>query len=337
MSGFWSKRRVLITGGAGFLGANLARRLADEGARVRAVDNLERGQRRNLAACLDRIEFIEADLRDDSAARAAMRDIEVVFHFAARVGGIGVYLAHPGTVLVNNLRIDQAVFHAAIEARVPSFFYAGSAHVYPESRQQTPDAAPLREEEALPGAPALTYGWGKLVGEIALQALAQEHNWFHVALARIMGAYGYHQDLDPETGSVIPVFCYRAARWPEGAPFRIRGNGEETRSYVFVEDVLDATLRSVERLPQQRILGPYNLAAEGRVRIREIAETVVRLSGKKIPLQYDPSVPTALWGQAADIQLAGELLGGWRPKVSLEEGLRRMYAHVEARVREGTV
>ena len=325
----WRGKPVLITGGAGFLGANLARRLVAEGARVRAVDNLERGRLEYLEEIRDRVEFLELDLRDPDAARGAVEDMQVVFHFAARVGGIQVYLDHPGSVLLNNLLIDQHIFQAAIEARVPSFVYAGSAHVYPESRQQAPDSAPLREEEAFPAQPALTYGWGKLLGEIALEALAREHPWFRVSLARIMGAYGYHQDTDPATGSVIPVFCRRAAQWPKGAPFLIRGTGRETRSYIFVDDVLDALLLSVEAQERHPVVGPFNLANEGRATIAEIAGLVVKVSGKDIPLTYDPSVPTALWGQAADGARAREVLGGWTPKVSLEEGLRRMYRHVE--------
>jgi nucleoside-diphosphate-sugar epimerase len=329
----WRNKPVLITGGAGFLGSNLARRLVEEGARVRVVDNLERGARRHLEEIKDRIEFIELDLRDPAAARRAVRGMEVIFHMAARVGGIRVYLDHPGSVLLNNLALDQNCFLAAIEARVPSLVYAGSAHVYPESRQQTPDSAPLRETEAFPAHPALTYGWGKLVGEIALQALAQEHAWFHVSLARIMGAYGYNQDTDPATGSVIPVFCQRAARWPEGRPFLIRGTGRETRSYVFVDDVVEALLRSVDAQAHQPVVGPFNLAAEGRATITEIAELVVKISGKDLELTYDPSVPTTLWGQAADGSLARKLLDGWTPRVSLEEGLRRTYRHVEARLK----
>ena len=332
----WRNKRVLITGGAGFLGSNLARRLVEEGARVRAVDNLERGGLSNLDEIRNRIEFIQLDLREPLSARQAALGMEVVFHLAARVGGIQVYLDHPGSVLLNNLAIDQNVFQAAVEARVPSFVYAGSAHVYPESRQQTPDSAPLRENEALPAHPALTYGWGKLVGEIALAALTTEHPWFRVSLARIMGAYGYNQHTDPATGSVIPVFCQRAARWPEGRPFRIRGTGRETRSYVFVDDVLDALLLSMAAQERHQVVGPFNLATEGRATIAEIAELVVKVSGKKIELTYDPSVSTTLWGQAADCALARKLLEGWTPRVSLEEGLRRMYHHVEARMKSGS-
>lgn len=330
----WRNRPVLITGGAGFLGSNLARRLVEMGAQVRAVDNLERGSRRNLEEIADRIQLMELDLREPAAARQAVKGVLTIFHLAARVGGIQVYLDQPGSVLLNNLAIDRNVFQAAVDARVPSLVYASSAHVYPEARQQTPDAPPLREEEAYPARPALSYGWGKLVGEITLQALAREHPWFRVSIARIMGAYGYHQDTDPATGSVIPVFCARAVRWPEARPFRIRGTGRETRSYIFVDDVVEALLRSVDAQARHPVVGPFNLAAEGRTTIAEIAERLVKLSGKDIELTYDASVPTTLWGQAADCSLARELLDGWVPNVPLEEGLRRMYQHVEARLRQ---
>ena len=324
----WKGRPVTITGGAGFIGSNLAKVLVQRGACVRIVDNLERGRKENIAEILKDVEFIQADVRDMECARNALRGAEVVFHLAAQVGGIKVYMDKAGSVLNNNLLIDQNVFAAAVALKPPHIFYASSAHVYPRRLQQIPDSPPLREEDAEPADPVLTYGWGKRIGEITLLNLASECPWMKVSIARIMGAYGYNQDIALETGSVIPVFCHRAIRWPAGAPFRIWGSGRETRSYVFIDDVVEGILRSVETIGDRQIIGPFNLAAEGRVTIRQMAEMIIAISGKSIPVEFDPSASTAIWGQAADCSLSAKLLNGWSAQVPLMDGLKRIYAHI---------
>ncbi len=110
------------------------------------------------------------------------------------------------------------------------------------------------------------------------------------------------------------------------------GTQKETRSYCFIDDVVETIVRSVDAQHNLAIVGPFNLGAEGRVTIREIVETVVAVSGKEIPLEFDPSMQTTLWGQAADTTLARELLNGWSPSVSLREGLEKTYHHVMERL-----
>ncbi|MFH1478135.1 MAG: NAD-dependent epimerase/dehydratase family protein [Verrucomicrobiota bacterium] len=328
----WTGRPVTITGGAGFIGSNLAKVLVRRGARVRIADNLERGRLENIVGIKDQVEFLPVDLRRPDAARDSLNGAEVVLHLAAQVGGIKVYLDKAGSVLNNNLLIDQNVFAAAVALKTPYIFYASSAHVYPRRLQQSPEALPLREEDADPADPVLTYGWGKRIGEITLLNLAAECPWMKVAIARIMGAYGYNQDIALETGSVIPVFCHRAIIWPRQAPFRIWGTGRETRSYVFIDDVVEGILQSVVTIDSRKMVGPFNLAAEGRVTIRQIAEQIIGLSGKNIPIEFDEAATTSIWGQAADCALAAKLLNGWSARVSLRDGLERTYRHIHQHI-----
>ncbi|MBI3879524.1 MAG: SDR family NAD(P)-dependent oxidoreductase [Verrucomicrobia bacterium] len=332
MSSFWKNKKVLITGGAGFIGSNLMRRLLDEGASIRAVDNLERGRLEWLKPMLARVDFRQCDLRRYEQALDAVRGVDVTFHLASKVGGIKVYLDYAGTVLNQNLLMDQNIFAAIVETKMPSLFYASTSHVYPEGLQQSPDARPLVEADAHPASPGLSYGWGKLLGEITLQGMAKEHDWLRVSMARIVGAYGPNQDIDIATGSVIPVFCHRAIQWPAGAPFRILGTGAETRSYCFVADIVDGLMRSVEAQTRMKVVGPFNLGAEGRVTIREIGERIVKISGKEIPLAFDESAKTMIWGQAVDCALARKLLDGWTPKTDFDTGLRHTYQHIEQRL-----
>ena len=324
----WKGRRVVVTGGAGFIGANLVARLVREGAEVRVADNLERGNVEYLRDVASRIDFRKLDLRETAVAGHALEGMDTVIHLAAKVSGIGVYMEHPGSILLNNLLIDQHVIAAALRHHVPHFFYASSSHVYPEHLQQSVDAPALKEEDAYPALPGLTYGWAKLMGEVALMGLAKEESGMHVSIARICGAYGFFQQIDLPTGSLIPVLCHRAVRWPQLKPFRLRGTGKEKRAYCFVEDVVAAIMRCVEQGDHQSLLGPVNVSTEEAVSVHEIAEAVVRVSGKDIPIEYDPSVATPLWSQTVNCAKAHRELG-WKPAVALEEGIRRTYGYVE--------
>lgn len=334
---FWSGRRVLVTGGAGFIGSNLVERLVQLGARVRVCDNLERGQLENLQGYLGDIEFLQRDLTDMDACHQSCEGMEVVVHLACKVGGIGYYLSQAAEVMAHNTLVDTLMWQAAQAQGVRRYLYASSAHVYPAELQTTPDSPPMREEQALPANPPLSYGWAKLIGEKQLEYGAAQPNGMAVAIVRLIGVYGPNQDLDLSTGSAIPVFIRRAIEYPQRGPFTILGSGEETRSYCYVSDVLDAMLLSLETLAEQRLLGPLNVGSEERIRIRDLARNIIDISGKDIEIVHSLSHQTAIWGQALDCSRARELLDGWCPRVSLAEGLERTYARIEARLAKAEV
>ena len=332
---YWEGRRVLVTGGAGFIGANLAQRLVRLGARVRAVDNLFR-DRLGGGAQPNGIEFSEGDLLDPRRCRDASDGIEVVFHMASRVGPSSYYLQRPMEVLSRNMAIDTQVVQAAVEAGVRRYFYPSSVFVYPAERQTSPDAAPLREEEAAPANPPLSYGWAKVIGEKIVEYAVAETPGFRAAVGRLIGNYGPGQDIDLERGSIIPVLLRRAYVYPEGGPFFIKGTGRETRSFCYIDDAVDAMVRSVEALEERPLVGPINIGNEGRITILDLAREAVTVSGKDIEVRMEPG-ETAVWGQSVDCHQARLLLDGWRPKVSLGEGLRRTYEYVVARLRRPLV
>jgi nucleoside-diphosphate-sugar epimerase len=329
---FWLRKKVLVTGGAGFIGSNLVERLLTLGATVRVVDNLERGKTENLGGVLPHIDFVKDDFRQAEACQRACRGMDVVIHLAAKVGGIKYYLDHPGDVLIQNVLMDNFMLQAAIESNVQSYLYASSAHVYPKERQMSPDTAPLCEEDALPANPDLSYGWAKLLGEKQIEYMIAQGTNLKAAIVRLIGAYGKNQDLDLETGSAIPVFIRRAVEYPRRTPFLVWGNGEETRSYCYIDDVLDGMLLAVEKLDTHRLLGPINLGSEGRIKMGELAEEVIKVSGKNIRIVYDNSKPTLIWGQAVDCSKARQVLDGWKPNVPMREGLRLTYEHVERKL-----
>jgi nucleoside-diphosphate-sugar epimerase len=328
---FWSGKSVLVTGGAGFIGSHLTPALVAAGARVTVADNLERGGEEPLGAVWAEIAFHQVDLLDRQAAIEVCAGQDVVFHLASKVGGIGYYTRRPFEVFEANLRMDGNVLGAVLAHEVPFYFYASSAHVYPIELQGDAEAAPIREDQVIPAHPELSYGWAKLMGEKRIEYAVAEGKPLRASIARIIGAYGPNQDFDLATGSAIPVFIRRAIEYPRLSPFRVLGTGKETRSYCFVGDIVAGIMISTERLAEQPCVGPFNLGAEGRVSIGELARTIVDISGKDIAIEFDSSHPTLIWGQALDCLLASNLLHGWRPVVDLRAGLELCYRDIERR------
>jgi nucleoside-diphosphate-sugar epimerase len=329
---FWFGRPVLVTGGAGFIGSHLTPALVAAGARVTVADNLERGSKEALGNVRTEIAFHQVDLRNKEAAIQVCAGQNVVFHLASKVGGIGYYTRKPFEVCEANLRVDGNILDAVLACDVPFYFYASSAHVYPIELQRNANGLPIREDQAIPAHPELSYGWAKLMGERRTEYALAEGNPLRASIARIIGAYGPNQDLDLATSSAIPVFIRRAIEYPRLSPFRVLGTGQETRSYCFVGDIVAGIMTSIEKLPDQPLVGPFNLGAEGRISIGELARTIVDISGKTIAIEFDTSHPTLIWGQALDCSLASSLLRGWRPLVGLREGLELCYRDVERRL-----
>lgn len=329
---FWRNRPVLITGGAGFIGSNLVERLVELMARVRVVDNLERGSLKYLEGVLDRIDFRNGDLCQQDECINACEGIDVVFHLASKVGGITYYLRKPAEVLTKNVLMDINMLEAAKVCRVGYYLYASSAHVYPIELQQTPDAQPIKEEQAIPAHPELSYGWAKLLGDKEIEYTIAEGTDMKAAIVRLIGVYGPNQDLDLKTGSAIPVFTRRAIEYPKRKPFVVLGTGEETRSYCYISDVVDAMLLAVEKLDTHKLIGPINIGTGSRIKIMDLVEEIIRISGKDIEVVYDHSHPTVIWGQVLDCSKAKELLSNWVPGVSLCEGLEKVYQHITERL-----
>jgi nucleoside-diphosphate-sugar epimerase len=138
-----------------------------------------------------------------------------------------------------------------------------------------------------------------------------------------------------ETGSAIPVFCRRAIEYPRAGPFVVWGTGRETRSFHYVTDTIEAMLRAVQKLEDEKLIGPFNLGSEERISIGDLVSEIIAISSKKIEVTWDQSKPTAIWGQVLKCELASQLLGGWRPVVNMRDGLRACYRHISGRLSEG--
>jgi len=297
----------------GFIGSSLALDLVREGSNVTTVDNMERkifgmdGKTKILSHKVSR--FLEGDLRSYEVCNAVCQNIDIVIHLASKVGGIGFYTSHASEVINDNICIDNNMLRAAIENNVSKYFYASSAHVYPFSLQGHPDSPPIKEEKT---------------------SAADQYEGFNVAMARYIGIYGPDQDIDLEKGSVIPVFSHRAIKYPD-IDFGVWGTGEETRSYCYIKDAINATKTMIEAMEHTRVVGPYNVGKQEKVSVRHIAETIVNISGKDIDIKYDHSKETKIWGQWCDCTKIEKDLG-WKAEITFREGLEKVYKNVEWRL-----
>jgi UDP-glucose 4-epimerase len=310
---------VAITGGASFIGSHLAERLSDLGAFVSVVDNFSSGTRDNIAR-VKGISIRELDLERANFldVRHALRGNEVVFHLAAVHGGRGYIDAHPADIC-SNLAIDHRVMEAATLEDVRDFVYASSACVYPpilqndvssdyQLKETDCDISDLRR----PLSSDLEYGWAKLMGEIQLQSFVRQYALGGVSL-RFVTAYGEREN---ESHAVIALI-YKAHQ--RMTPFVIWGNGEQSRDFTYVSDIVEGCLSAAGRIRDGRAI---NLGTGVRYTLRSVAELIFDILDFHPAIEFDPTKPTGVANRALDVTLARELLG-WTPKVELAEGLWR--------------
>lgn len=330
MANFWKNKKVLITGGAGLIGSALSKNLVEEGSMITILDNLERGNLNYISDILNKCKIIKADLRDENFCNNNIKNYDIVIHMASKVGGIGYYTSKPYEVISENIKIDSNVLSACLKNNINMFFYASSAHVYPKELQESPDSPPIKEEQAEPANPELSYGWAKFITEKQISEAIKENPSFKAAIARYIGIYGKNQDFNLKTGSVIPVFCNRAINYPE-VEFSVWGTGVETRSYCYIDDAVEATKKMIETMQDKSLVGPYNVGKQERISIGEIAKKVVSLSEKDVKIDYDTTKETLIWGQWCDCSKIKRELG-WEATTTLKDGLRIVYEDVKSRL-----
>ena len=311
----WSSKAVLVTGGCSFLGSHLVEALAERGARVRVVDDLSSGVRKNIEGVTQggRVEFEEADLLDPKAAARAVSDMNVVFHLAATHGGRGFISTHQAACSTN-LALDAIVIREAQRAGVEQLTFASSGCVYPTSLQSDPsEILYLTEEMVKPPYEADDmYGWAKLMAELSLQAYHEELG-FKCASVRYFTAYG---ERCPTNHAVIAMI---GRAFLKQDPFIVWGTGEQIRNWTYVSDIVEGTIRAAERIEDGTAV---NLGTMERTSVNQAARMILdrcNLDAKIVP---DVTKPTGPYNRVADNSLAKRLLD-WEPKVPFVEGLER--------------
>ncbi len=317
MSKDWKDAKVLVTGGASFIGSHLVDALVERGARVRVVDNLSTGLRENLAGHLasGAIEFREEDLFHSGVARMAAEGQAVAFHLAADHGGRGYIATHP-VECSRNLVLDGIVFEACQQAGVGQIVYASSGCVYPTSKQMDPSEEVFLSEDMV-GPPYEAddlYGWAKLMGELTLRAYHRQYG-LKTASCRFFTVYG------PRCGESHAVMAMIGRAFARQDPFVIWGTGEQVRNWTYVTDIVEGFILAAERIEDGTAV---NLGTAERIRVIDCAEEVIRLAGYHAEITRRLDLPSGVLNRAADTALAQQLLGR-TPQVPFREGLRRTF------------
>jgi nucleoside-diphosphate-sugar epimerase len=311
----WKDVRVLVTGGASFIGSYLVDALVQRGAKVRVVDDLSSGRLENIEEQIvsKRIEFIQADLREPGVTRKAVSDIEVVFHLAADHGGRGYVDLHQAGP-ASNLFLDGLLFYEARRASVEKIVFASSGCVYPNFLQgNVKEEIYLTEDKVKPPYDADNmYGWAKLMGELTLKAYHQEYG-MKTASCRYFTVYG------PRGVENHAVMAMIARAFVRQDPFEVWGDGTQIRNWTYVDDIVQGTILAAEKIDNGQAV---NLGTMERIRVIDAVHEVLRYTNHKAKIVFRPDMPVGPRNRVADNSLAKKLLG-WEARVKFREGLHK--------------
>lgn len=310
----WNNKKVLITGGASFIGSHLVDALVAKDAQVRVVDNLSSGKLSNLQEHLEarRVDFVEKDLLEPGVAQQAVQGMDFVFHLAADHGGRGYVDLHQAAC-ATNLALDGMVFNAAYKAGVQKVIFASSGCVYPNFLQTNPgEELYLTEDLVKPPYDADNmYGWAKLMGELTLKAYYEDWG-MRSASCRYFTVYG------PRGHENHAVIAMIARSFVDQNPFVVWGTGEQVRNWTHVNDIVAGTILAAEKIDDGTAI---NLGTMERVRVIDAVHEVLHYTGKEdLQIELHPEMPTGPLNRVADNSLAKQLLG-WEPQIKFVDGL----------------
>jgi UDP-N-acetylglucosamine/UDP-N-acetyl-alpha-D-glucosaminouronate 4-epimerase len=299
--------KALVTGGGGFIGSNLVRALVARGDDVRVLDNFSTGNRANLEG-LD-VEVVEGELRSYERVHNAVRGVDVVFHLGA-LGSVPRSVQDPLTSSAVNVEGTLNVLLAARDENVRRVVFSSSSSVYGTRRE-----LPVTEET--PPDPISPYGVAKLAAERYCVSFSRVYESFESVVLRYFNVFGPRQSPHSQYAAVIPLFVSAIER---GAPITVFGDGEQSRDFTFVENVVDATIRAAEVLEANGRM--FNVSAGKPATVNELSDALGRIMERDVEKRFAPERPGDIRNSWADISAAREVLG-YEPRVELEEGLRR--------------
>jgi nucleoside-diphosphate-sugar epimerase len=302
----------LITGGAGFIGSNLAEHLVNQGHRVRVFDNFSTGKRQNLRSFEKQAEIIEGDLRDLDQIRRAVAGVRHVLHLAA-IPSVPRSVANPQLTNEANITGTLNVLVAARDAKCKRVVFSSSSSVYG-------DTPKLPKSEDMPPSPLSPYAVHKVTGEYYCRIFWRLYGLETLSL-RYFNVFGPRQDPQSQYAAVIPRFITAILA---GQPPTIFGDGKQSRDFSHVENAITANLAACAA-PQQALGESFNIACGGRITLLDLVATINAIVGKNIEPKFDPPRPGDILHSQADITKAQKLLG-WMPRVDFREGIEKTVA-----------
>ncbi|MEM9556286.1 MAG: NAD-dependent epimerase/dehydratase family protein [Acidobacteriota bacterium] len=311
---------ILVTGGGGFIGGHLVGSLARRGASVRAVDckPLDDWHQR-----FDGVDSLQLDLRNLAACRRAVDGVGHVYNLAADMGGMGFIENHKALCMLSVL-INTHLLLASRDAGVERYFFASSACVYNADKQKSPDVVPLAESDAYPAMPEDGYGWEKLFSERMCRHFHEDFG-FAVRVARYHNVYGPHGTWDGGREKAPAAICRKVieAKLSGRHTIEIWGDGEQTRSFTYIDDCLEGT----HRLMASEVTEPLNIGSSELVTINQLVSIAEQIAGVELERTYRLDAPKGVNGRNSDNTLIRSRLD-WAPSTRLADGLESTYSWI---------
>lgn len=316
-----SRKFALVTGAGGFIGHHLVKYLMAKGYRVRGADIKAPSFEASPAD-----EFALCDLREMDNCEGVVEGVDEVYHLAADMGGIGYISGSHATISINNTLINAHMLQAARASGVQRFLFSSSACVYPMYLQDKPDVVPLREEDAFPAQPEEGYGLEKLFMEKLCEYFDADYG-FKTRSVRFHNVYGPLGTYDGGREKAPAAICRKIAMAASGDMVEIWGDGQQTRSFMYVDDCVEG----IYRIMQSDHAAPLNLGTDELVSIDQLVDIVAEIAGKRIIKVHDTSRPQGVRGRNSDNTRLREVLG-WEPKTLVKEGLVPTYEWIQQQV-----
>ena len=316
---------ALVCGGGGFIGSHLVKRLKKEGFWVRSVD-LKYPEFSQTEAD----DFVMADLRDQSTVKLIIdRRFDEVYQLAADMGGAGFVFTgdNDADIMYNSGLINLNILKACLNRNIKRLFYSSSACIYPKYNQTDPHNPNCREDSAYPAYPDSEYGWEKLFSE-RLYLSFQRNYGMEVRIARYHNIFGDEGTWVGGREKAPAAICRKVAQALDGSAIEIWGDGEQTRSFLYIDECLEGTVRLI----RANFTGPVNIGSEEMVSINQLADMIIKISGKKLDKNYIDG-PIGVRGRNSDNKLIQEKLS-WKPTQPMEIGLRKTYTWIEEQVKK---
>ena len=316
-------KKALVLGAGGFIGHHMVKRLKNEGYWVRGVDLKD-----PEFVPTEADDFVIGDLREQDVCRSVVeQDLEIIYQFAADMGGAGFVFTgeNDAEILHNSALINLNIVELAARYKIPKIFYSSSACMCPEYNQMDRDNPKCSEESAYPAAPDSEYGWEKLFSEHVFLAF-HKNRGLNVRIARYHNVFGPEGSWSDGREKAPAAFCCKVAETPDGGEIEMWGDGEQTRSFLYIDECIEATRRLVD----SDFLGPVNIGSEEMVSINQLADMVMDIAGKNLTIKHIPG-PLGVRGRNSDNALYKEKIG-WEVSQPLREGLKKTYPWIKEQV-----